>query len=193
MYVKIYSHTNAEIDILYHFVCEHCGKDSGIKKIELTGHAGGEAVEEGKTVTMADVEALRAHARMLVERQLNKHKASVAKGAYPAIFDGLCPHCRKSQSWNCTGSAKRLFTAPLWEGLSFFACVWLIMTLVSYFSNWKIAILRPALIASGIGTLLGFATALADWIKYRRDTKDVTHKNKPDIIWPDINWIRIYQ
>lgn len=193
MYVKIYPHTNASIDILYHFVCEYCGKDSGIRKNEVTGHAGGQAVEEGKTVTMGDIEALRAHALMQVEHKLNKYKASVAKGAYPEIFYGLCPHCGKSQSWSCTGSAKNLFMLPLWGGLSFFVVVLLIMIVISYFSNWKIAILRPALIASGIGTLLGFATALADWIKYRRDTKDVMHKNKPYIIWPDMNCARIHQ
>jgi hypothetical protein len=192
-YVRVYPYTKASIEISYRFVCEHCRKDSGFKTYKETGpQAGGTPVEEGKNVTMRDVETLRWDAKNLLEKKINKYRVSVEKGEYPEIFDGTCPHCKKSQSWDGTGSIKNLYLYPFW-GLSFALLVFFIMLIVSWFSNWRIDIFRPTLIASAVGALFGLVLGLICVIKVKWDTKNVTQKNKPQIFWPDINDASITQ
>jgi hypothetical protein len=185
-YVKIYPYTQASIDITYRFVCEHCGKDSGIKTAKAFGlRKGGEPVPEGVEVTMADAARLRRDAKKSLEETIDRYKARIGKGKrYPALFVGHCSHCQKTQSWSGDGALINLLLYPF----SFFIITLVVMLILNVFVE-AIGIWKPPLIAGGAGLIIGLFIVSGARLTARKAKR----KNKPQIFWPDLNFARISQ
>lgn len=108
-----YLHTRTDsAELPYSFQCEQCGKDSGVRRVTITG----EAEEKNFRKQLNDAEEDRLHERAhadLVVKVNEIYKSVTEKQVIPTDFSDKCPHCQKPQSWAVAGLKKKMFENPI--------------------------------------------------------------------------------
>lgn len=171
--------------IYYSYVCQHCGKESGMLSEELTASA--TKRKDGYNAKFSDKDRSGVYEKAVerLQTKFDDRRAKAAEGNY-SDFYGVCPHCGKSQKWSVGSFSKDVIGATLLLtfGVAFFG---LGITIVLYallenFVSAKVAFtIYGVIVAIACGG--SFALTLKIWIKNKRDTKGITNGSIPEINW----------
>ncbi len=152
-----YSYT-AKKKLKYKYTCEHCGKEV-IGEYEVTGVSAKSSVAN---------QALQDSAQRNLEASIEELKKRMENKDYP--FKGLCPHCKKHQSWEVKNSLKNLILFPF------------IGVIVGFFSAWILADTKLWFLPLIILPIIGFIGALIYAIYLKAQTKKITNKQVPILL-----------
>jgi hypothetical protein len=174
----------AKITFRYHYVCEHCGKDSGMLASEVKGIDSINISGKGQP-TPAQQAVLQAGAQSNAVAALRAKIAGAEKGKYGEGIRSKCPLCGKTQSWELKSGRWK----PLWNALQGLIVGFLIMLIVSFFGGNKaggaVVICIPILASAGlVWGLVGRARA-------KIDSSKTTNRNKPEFIWPNVGGVAV--
>lgn len=111
---KSYTITAKE-EYYYHYICEHCGKQSEIKKEEVCGVTKPEDYNLQKLTPEALQAAMIKDATLMLQKNKEEAKSKMAKGRYD--LKGKCAHCKKHQSWELKSAEANRFNG-FWGGIA---------------------------------------------------------------------------
>jgi sarcosine oxidase delta subunit len=189
----------------YGFICEHCGKRTE-KQTRITGDeidSNADSPEKSDDTSIyipllkngaiaeQDLNRLQAAAIKKLNTDFEKIKVNAAKDRFDALyFDGKCPFCGKRQSWEIKGTRSWPIKTAIAGGV-IPAVVLAMVGLVARLFSDSFALLDTLMhspvcwMAIGACAVLGFAVGAYRAVRVRADMKQVSIRQKPQIIWPD--------
>ncbi len=168
----------AEFPFHYHFVCEHCGKDSGMLASKVQGSNSINISGKGRP-TPAQQADLQTGAQASAQTALRIKIQNAEKGKYGEGVSSKCPHCGKIQSWELKSGRWK----PLWSALSGLGIGFFIMVFAGFFGKQAG---NAAVIAMPIGFGVGLLLGLIGRVRAKADSARTSNRNKPEFIWPSV-------
>ena len=193
-YISNMSGIKAETDVSYNFICEHCGRSSGVAtKTFQAVMADPSKLEGSQPLPPEYFSSMSILAKDKLKKQIDILQEQIKVGKYRDVrislfsdnVKGKCPHCGMYQSWMSKGLSEILFIFPLIFGTA----VLLILTFYTMFkygldnmheANWSKHMIIT-LIGAGIGLIVG----VLEYIKTRKRTGKVKVKQLPIIHFPN--------
>jgi hypothetical protein len=170
----------ANIPFFYHFVCEHCGKDSGMLTSEVQGISSINISGKGRP-TPEQQAKLNVDAQTSARAALQAKISVAEKGKYGENVNSKCPHCGKIQSWELKSGRWK----PLVRALQGLIIGFLILIFISFFGGRKAG--NSVVVFIPLGAGVGFIWGLIGRIKAKIDSMKTTNRNKPEFTWPNID------
>lgn len=168
----------ADIPFHYHFVCEHCGKDSGMLASKVQGSNSINISGKGRP-TPAQQAELQTGAQSSAQTALQIKIQNAEKGKYGEGVSSKCPHCGKIQSWELKSGRWK----PLWSALSGLGIGFFIMVFAGFFGKQAG---NAAVIAMPIGFGVGLLLGLIGRVRAKADSAKTSNRNQPVFIWPRV-------
>lgn len=168
----------ADIPFHYHFVCEHCGKNSGMLTSKVQGSNSINISGKGRP-TPAQQAELQAGAQASAKTALRIKIQNAEKGKYGEGVSSKCPHCGKIQSWELKSGRWK----PLWNALQGLIAGFLIMIIAGLFGKQAG---NAAAICIPIGFGAGLIFGLIGRVRAKADSAKTSNRNKPEFIWPSV-------
>jgi len=170
--------SEAKIPFHYHFVCEHCGKDSGMLSAQVLGIADINISGKGRPSLDQQME-LQTRAQASAKAALQAKINGAEKGRYGEGVSSKCPNCGKIQSWELRSGRWK----PLINALQGLLAGFLIMIFASIFGKEAGS---ATVICMPIGLGIGLIFGLIQRTRAKIDSTKTTTRNKPEFIWPNI-------
>jgi len=159
----------------YHFICEHCGKDSGLLSAAEVGYGSINTPAKRALSPEQSIE-LQNSAQASLDTAIEACKRRFDKGKYGGKLKGKCPYCGKRQSWELPGSKAKPWLNALYGTAAGLMLMIIAMLIDDKWGNYM-AICVP--LGFGLGLLIGY-TMLA---KKKVDSKRTSERNLPEVIW----------
>ena len=192
MATSYYVHKRTEsVDLAYSFRCEQCGKESGPRKVTITGEA--EEKNFRKQLNDAEEDRVRENAhKNLVSKMKEIHQSVTEKQIIPTNFPDECPHCHKPQSWAVAGLKKKMFENPI-----VCVCVGIFFSLAAllarYVDNDMDYLTTPVIIGiAAAGVIAGLGCLLWNIIKINSKVKKTStgmQGGLPVIEWESVQYL----
>lgn len=177
--------TKAKHTVNYYYICQHCGKYSGMLSKEVAGTS--QMTKMGYNARLSDRQSVRQY-----EKASNKMNDNVGKLAWKvnngdySDFDGICPHCHKCQNWSSGRFGRDVIGVTLAITLlvafyGLFIPV-ILYTLMEAFISVKVAFTIYGVVVA-IACVGAFALSLKIFIQKKRDVKGIQDNSVPEIDW----------
>jgi len=184
--------------INYRYKCEHCGKESGWQRKEIEGVGSRSFIDidwekgkEGQVISNKQHKQLEKESCEELEMKMH-YLFRASKNNNYSGFEGICPHCKKKQTWSL-----KSFFDNFFEGLGlslacgFFTYVIIVMIrFIMYLGNEDVVIFnmmswKISLIVFGIFSFIFLITSIFSHIENKKLKKEVVNKEILEIHW---NW-----
>lgn len=159
----------------YHFVCEHCGRDSGLLSAAEVGY--GSVNTPGKSGLSPQQRAqIQSSAQVSLEKAIIVRRQKFAQGKYGGKLKGKCPHCGRHQSWELQGTKARPWLYAVYGTAAGLMAMAIAMLIDQDIGNYM-ALCVP--VGFGLGLMSGYV-----WLaKTKVDSKRTDERNLPEVIW----------
>lgn len=145
---------SAKKEVLYHYICEHCGKEVSRSYMLEVNATNCESEFQAQSCIEHDM-----------KEKVNNFMKSCDEGNFPFVDE--CPYCHKHQSWKVKES-------------KIYPIIGLIAGLIpGFIITWLFGIWHYWFVAPIVGALIGVSIGLSSYLKIKKETANVKNKQKP--------------